>query len=181
MAHLGNADAFFQALRQANPIGLCAAVPNARLRQANCYTSSSDAEFADRYDASTRYEAVRNGTIGVEGGWRVYSSGAGIAVRLVRECLLGVRLRRAELGLDPALPRALDGLTARLEVEGRPLSLRYHVGARGCGVRSLELNGAALPFARAANPYREGGAVVAMDALRERLRPGANELVVELG
>src|SRR5262249_61038700 len=83
MAHLGDANAFFQALRRANPVGLGTAVPNARLRQANCYTSSSDADFAGRSHASARYRAVRTGSVGVEGGWRVYSSGAGIAGRLL--------------------------------------------------------------------------------------------------
>jgi 1,2-beta-oligoglucan phosphorylase len=181
MAHLGDADAFFQALRQANPVGLRAAVPNARLRQANCYTSSSDAEFADRYDASARYEAVRSGTVGVEGGWRVYSSGAGIAVRLIRERLLGVRLRHSSIGIDPVMPRALDGLTARLEIEGRSVEVRYRVGPRGHGPKSLLCNGTPLPFTRESNRYREGGAVVSIDAFRKALRDGRNELVVELG
>jgi cellobiose phosphorylase len=181
MARLGDADALFLALRQASPVGLREVVPCARLRQANCYTSSSDADFADRYEASARYAGVRAGSVAMEGGWRVYSSGAGIAVRLVRECLLGLRLGRRELGVDPVLPRALDGLVATLEVADRPLAVRYRVGARSCGPRALALNGADLPFARAENPYREGGAIVAMDALRKHLRDGANELVVELG
>ena len=94
------------------PWACATVVPNARLRQANCYTSSSDAAFPDRYQAAARYDEVKTGAVAVEGGWRVYSSGAGIAVRLVRECLLGLRLRRAELGIDPVLPRALDGLRA---------------------------------------------------------------------
>ena len=61
LAHLGDAEAAFHALRQANPVGLREVVPNARLRQANCYTSSSDADFADRADATARYDAVRIG------------------------------------------------------------------------------------------------------------------------
>ena len=181
MAHLGDADAFFAALRQANPVGLGAAVPNARLRQVNCYTSSSDAEFADRYDASTRYEAVRSGTIGVEGGWRVYSSGAGIAVRLIRECLLGLRLRRSSIAIDPVMPRALDGLSASVDIGGRNVQLRYRVGQHGHGPKSLVCNGTPLPFTRESNRYREGGAVVMMEAFRKALRDGRNELVVELG
>jgi cellobiose phosphorylase len=180
MAHLGDAEAFLLALRQANPVGLCDVVPNARLRQANCYTSSSDADFADRYQARERYDAVRSGAVAVEGGWRVYSSGAGIAVRLVRECLLGLRVRRSELAVDPVLPRALDGLVAEVELASRPVTLSYRVGGRGHGPRALWLNGAALPFAREANPYREGGAVVPLDVLRERLREGPNALRIEL-
>jgi len=181
MAHLGDAEAFYAALRQANPVGVRDAVPNARLRQANCYTSSSDADFADRADASARYDAVRSGAVAVEGGWRVYSSGAGIGVRLVRERLLGLRLRRGSLGVDPVLPRSLDGLRARVALAGRSVALRYRAGARGHGPRALRLNGAALPFEREANPYREGGARVAMSALRERLREGENQLEIELG
>jgi cellobiose phosphorylase len=181
MARWGDAEAFLLALRQANPVGLREVVKSARLRQANCYTSSSDAAFSDRYQAAARYDEVVTGAVEVEGGWRVYSSGAGIAVRLVRECLLGLRLRHSELGVDPVLPRSLDGLRAAVEIAGRPVEVHYRVAARGFGPKALWLNGAELPFTRAENPYREGGVRVAMGALRERLRDGANALVVEIG
>jgi cellobiose phosphorylase len=181
LAHLGDGEAALHALRQANPVGLRDTVPNARLRQANCYTSSSDADFADRYEASARYEAVRTGTVSVEGGWRVYSSGAGIAARLVRERLLGLRLRRGSLCIDPVLPRALDGLIARIELGGRNVALRYRISRQGHGPRALVCNGASLAFDREAHPYRTGGAVVATDALRERLREGENQIDIEVG
>jgi cellobiose phosphorylase len=181
MAHLGEAEAFFQALRQSCPADLAAVVPNARPRQVNCYTSSSDAAFSDRYQAAARYDEVRTGAIPVEGGWRVYSSGAGIAVRLVREHLLGIRLCAAELVIDPVLPRALDGLRAALEIAGQPVEVEYRVGPRGFGPTAVSLNGSALAFERGDNPYRTGGARVAMSAVRERLHSGANTLVVELG
>jgi cellobiose phosphorylase len=181
MAHLGEVEAFWLALRQANPVRLGTVVPNARPRQINCYTSSSDAAFPDRYQAAARYDEVRTGAVAVEGGWRVYSSGAGIAVRLVRECLLGLRLLHSELVVDPVLPRALDGLRAVVSIDGTPVEVHYRVGAQGFAPRTLHLNGAELAFERAENPYRAGGARVAMTALRERLRAGANTLVVELG
>jgi CRISPR-associated protein Csx3 len=162
-------------------------VPRARLRQANCYTSSSDPAFPDRYRANERYDDVRTGAVDFEGGWRVYSSGPGIAVRLVRERLLGLRLRRSELGIDPVLPGRLDGLRADLEIEGRMVAVTWRVGPRGHGPRALVLNGDALPFTREPNPYREGGARIAMDVVRARLRDaagtldGGNRLQIELG
>ena len=177
LAHLGDAEAAFHALRQANPVGLRDAVPNARLRQANCYTSSSDADFADRAEAAARYDAVRTGAVEVEGGWRVYSSGAGIAMRLVRERLLGLRLRRSSLCIDPVLPRTLDGLVARMQLQGRAVTLRYRVGAQGHGPRALACNGRSLAIDREPHPYRTGGAVVPMDLLRE----GENVIDVEVG
>jgi len=118
--------------------------------------------------------------VGMEGGWRVYSSGAGISVRLVRERLLGLRLRRSSIGIDPVLPRALDGLTARVEIAGRAVELSYRVGPRGHGPQSLSCNAAPLRFTRESNPYREGGAVVAMETLRPLLRDDANQLLVML-
>ncbi|MBA2961012.1 MULTISPECIES: hypothetical protein [Ramlibacter] len=180
LAHLGDAEGAFHALRQANPVGLRDVVPNARLRQANCYASSSDADFADRAEATARYDAVRSGTVGVEAGWRVYSSGAGIAVRLLRESLLGLRLHRSSVCLDPVLPRTLDGLVARITLEDREVAVRYRVGARGHGPLAITCNGQPLAFEREPHPYRTGGAVIAMDALRQHLRDGDNVIEIEV-
>ena len=181
LAHLGDAEAAFHALRQANPVGLRDVVPNARLRQANCYVSSSDADFADRAEATARYDAVRSGAVGVEGGWRVYSSGAGIAVRLLREDLLGLRLRHSSLCIDPVLPPALDGLVARIKLEDRSVAVGYRIGSLGHGPRAVTCNGQPLAFDREPHPYRTGGVVIPMDVLRERLRDGSNDIEIEVG
>ncbi len=179
LAHYGQAEAFFEALCRANPIGLAARVPTARPRQANCYYSSSDAVFADRYQAQARYAEALRGAVDFEGGWRVYSSGAGIAVGLVLRCLLGLRQEKACLVVDPVLPPKLDGLEAELELAGRTLRVSYRVGARGCGVVALRLNGAELPFEREANPYRPGGAMVALAEWQARLaEEGRDHLAV---
>lgn len=177
LAHLGDGEAAFRALCLANPVGLRDAVPNARLRQANCYTSSSDAGFADRYDATARYDAVRTGAIDVEGGWRVYSSGAGIALRLVRERLLGLRVRHSSLCIDPVLPPALDGLVVRTVLHGRAAALRYRIGPRMHGPLAITCNGRKLAIERESHPYRVGGAVIALDELRD----GENEIEIEVG
>jgi cellobiose phosphorylase len=181
MARLGEAEAFFEALRRAHPIVLRAVVPAALPRQANCYYSSSDAAVADRYEAAERYAEVRAGRVPLEGGWRVYSSGAGIAVRVIHECFLGLRRGRSVLGVDPVIPKMLDGLRAETVLGGRTVRVRYRVAAAGHGPRSLALNGHALPMKRTANPYRTAGVTVPMAALCERLGDGANELAIDLG
>ena len=76
LARVGETDRFFRALCQADPIGIRQLVPTATLRQANCYYSSSDAAFQDRYQASAEYERIAQGKVPLDGGWRVYSSGA---------------------------------------------------------------------------------------------------------
>ena len=67
------------------------------------YYSSSDGVFADRSDASARYADLMRGEVALEGGWRVYSSGPGLFLRLVTETLLGVRLRADRVEVDPVL------------------------------------------------------------------------------
>jgi cellobiose phosphorylase len=181
MARYGDADAFFLALRQANPVDVRAVVPPARLRQANCYYSSSDALFLDRYEALAAYAKVHTGEVPFEGGWRVYSSGAGIAVRLIHECLLGIRRTKSVLVIDPVMPPALDGLRADIELAGKPVTVVYRVATVGYGPRAIVLNGTELSFRREANPYRSGGAEVAMAELATLLTDdGVNTLQVQL-
>jgi len=181
LAHVGDAARFFDALGKAHPIALRECVPTASLRQANCYYSSSDAAFADRYEAQAHYERIAQGTVALDGGWRIYSSGPGIAIALIVGSFLGLRRQQGRLAIDPVIPPALDGLRVRIDVDGRTLELEYRLGAAGCGPSALELDGVPLAFERGANPYRTGAAEVSLDDLAPRLAAGARTLVVRTG
>jgi cellobiose phosphorylase len=182
LAHIGVAERFFDALCRANPIGLRELVPMATLRQSNCYFSSSDATFADRYQASAEYERVRRGTIDLDGGWRVYSSGAGILFSLVVRHLLGLRLEADALLIDPVLPPALDGLRVDVVLLAQPFELTYRVRGAGCGVGAVQLDEEPLASSEEANPYRRGGARVALAALAARsLDARPRRLRIEVG
>jgi 1,2-beta-oligoglucan phosphorylase len=180
LAHVGAAEPFLHALLQANPIGVRALIESARLRQANCYFSSSDAAFADRYEASAQYERIARGTIALEGGWRVYSSGSGIALGLIIRRLLGLDCEAGHLRIDPVMPHSLDGLRIQTRLLGQPFEVHYRVGPRGCGTTALILNDAALGFEREANAHRPGAALVALPEVRAAL--GAHNLLrIEIG
>ncbi|MDP2006601.1 MAG: hypothetical protein Q8K45_13065 [Rubrivivax sp.] len=181
LAHLGQAEAFFHALQLAHPIALQALVPQATRRQANCYYSSSDAAFPDRATASRDYAQVAAGQVALDGGWRVYSSGPGIALGLIVGRFLGLRRAHDTLLLDPVLPQALAGLVAPVRVAGVEIQLELQPGPLGHGPTALLLDGEWLPFTRAAHPYRSGGARVDMAELRRRLAAGARRLVVHTG
>ena len=83
LAILGDTDAAWAELQKVSPIAVTEAVANAALRQRNCYFTSSDAAFCDRYEASAAWDRVRRGAVAVEGGWRVYSGGPGLFVDLL--------------------------------------------------------------------------------------------------
>jgi cellobiose phosphorylase len=179
LAHLGQAHAFVDALRRACPVALQAVVPQATLRQANAYFSSSDAAFADRHEASRDYDRAIAGEVPLDGGWRVYSSGPGIAIGLVVGRLLGVRREHDAVVFDPVLPASWSGLVARLQLAGHEVTLELQPGALGHGPTAVTLDGAALPFVRVAHACRTGGARVALDELRAPLAaPGAHRVVV---
>lgn len=180
LAHVGDADQFFHALCQANPIGIRKVVPSASLRQANCYYSSSDAEFFDRYQASAEYGRVQEGTITLDGGWRVYSSGAGIAFGLIVRCFLGFTLRFDALLLDPVMPVALNGLKVKMILSGYQVLIEYAVRGSGCGVNWIALNGERLPLTHESNAYRRGAARIARSVLLERLSNGA-QVTIDVG
>jgi 1,2-beta-oligoglucan phosphorylase len=181
LAHVGEADRFFQALCQANPIGIRSIVPGATLRQANCYYSSSDAAFEDRYQASAEYDGVAQGTIALDGGWRIYSSGAGIALGLTIRRFLGLSCEARTLRLDPVIPPALDGLRVETTLRGRPLEVRYRIGTSGSGVEEVRLNEQPLALTYEANPHRRGAALVGLPTLLQQLRDEGNVLTIRIG
>lgn len=181
LAHVGEAERFFHALCQANPVGIRSIVPMATLRQSNCYYSSSDAAFEDRYQASEEYQRIGRGSIELDGGWRVYSSGAGIALGLIIRRFLGVSPEARVLRVDPVIPAALDGLRVETTLLGHPVELRYQIKGSGCGVNTVTLNETALPFDTEANPHRRGAALVAMGAVAKLLRATGNALRIDIG
>lgn len=180
LARFGDADQFFRAFRQINPIGICELIASAGLRQANCYYSSSDAAFPDRYEAYDHYDKVNCGEITLEGGWRIYSSGAGISARLIMQCFLGLRLEKSALVIDPVIPVCLSGLEVSLTLANLPLQVRYHIAAKGSGPIDAFLNGLALEFTREANPYRPGALRIPLHHLKQKLKGRSDQLLIHI-
>ena len=97
------------------------------------------------------------------------------------QCFLGWRPEHSALVLDPVIPKSLDGLRVEMQWEGHLMEITYRIQDGGCGPKGVKLNGADLPYTRAANPYRTGAAEIPMGAVRERLKGGTNRLTVQLG
>ncbi len=99
LAILGDADAAWSELRKVSPIAVTDAFANAALRQRNCYFTSSDAAFYDRYEASAEWDRVRAGAVPAEGGWRIYSGGPGLFADLLVRRMAG--RKRGRDGIAP--------------------------------------------------------------------------------
>jgi cellobiose phosphorylase len=116
LAVLGEADALWEALEVANPIAVTDRLAHASPRQRNAYFSSSDAAFHDRYQASAEWARVKAGTIPIDGGWRIYSSGPGLYTSLLICHAFGIRRQWGERIAQPVLPRAERGVTLQSDI-----------------------------------------------------------------
>lgn len=162
-AIMGHAEAFVKALRQANPVAYREIVTCGDYRQSNCYYSSSDVTFKNRYEADEKYEEILSGNHLLKGGWRVYSSGPGIYIGLVISRLLGLRRKEGWLILDPVLPLSMDGCTASLKLMGRKVTFHYLIKEHTFSPLKITINGQPIVFNLEENPYRTGGALISVD------------------
>ncbi|HTY87695.1 MAG TPA: hypothetical protein VMB80_09550 [Candidatus Acidoferrum sp.] len=180
LAMTGRAEAFVKALRQAIPVGYREIVPCGDIRQSNCYYSSSDVIFRNRYEADERYDEIKTGKIALRGGWRVYSSGPGIYIGLVVSRLLGLRIESGKIILDPVMPHSLDGLSASMELLGHAVTFKYAVKEGNFSPKAVSINGQAIQFESEENQYRKGGAVISAAPFLARLDRPENVVEVRL-
>ncbi|KAA0563031.1 cellobiose phosphorylase [Bacillus sp. CH30_1T] len=178
MAKLGKTDDVWQGLQIINPISLKDVVPNAERRQSNAYFSSSDGKFNTRYEAEEHFNELRDGSVPVKGGWRIYSSGPGIYMnQLISNCL-GIRQESEDLVIDPVLPGNLDGLKLEFTFMNRSVTFIYHLGNQDS--KRIVINGKESAYEQLTNRYRQGGIKINRQELEKRLYEKSNTIEIYL-
>lgn len=168
IAKLGLSNRAWEALFEINPINIKEVVPNALYRQSNMYFSSSDGFFMDRYDYSENFDKLRDGSVAVKGGWRLYSSGPGIYMNQLISNVLGIRFLKEGLIMDPVLPSEMDGLRFSFNCFGNQTIFVYHVRENRSGIIQVMRNGKTLNGVSRVNPYRNDGILISKeDFLKE--------------
>lgn len=176
MAKLGKVEEVWNGLQVINPIRIQDVVPNAEIRQSNTYFSSSDGKFATRYEAQERFDELRNGTVPVKGGWRIYSSGPGIYMnQLISNCL-GIRFEAGSLIIDPVLPKALDGLHFTFKIKDFPVTFVYHLNEKESDC--VVINGQTAMTDVISNRYRMGGFRISQQQLENHLKHDQNMIEI---
>ncbi|WP_370295774.1 GH36-type glycosyl hydrolase domain-containing protein [Rossellomorea marisflavi] len=172
MAKLGEAEEVWSGLEKINPVGIQEAVPNAERRQSNSYFSSSDGKFNTRYEAQDNFDQLRDGSVQVKGGWRIYSSGPGIYMNQLISNALGIRLGKEELTIDPVLTEDLNGLRFDYRVEEHPVTFVYHLEDRA--EMKVVVNGETIPTLPSINKYRQNGVRVSVKGIEGMLKGEGN-------
>ena len=139
------------------------------------------AVVANRKEASGRYDEIMDGTVQVEGGWRIYSSGPGIFVNLIVRHVCGIRRFYDRVVIDPVLPKSMDGLTLKTSWDDQSLTVRFSVKNNEHSPIKVTLNERELfNVGGDNNPYRSGGFIVSADAFSRELGSEENFLEVVL-
>lgn len=172
MATLGKADKAWKALMQINPILLTECVPNALTRQSNVYFSSSEGCYNDRYEYAANFNKLRDGSISVKGGWRLYSSGPGIYIRRVIADLLGIRFTKDSLIMDPVINTELDGLRFNYTCFGKTVTFVYHTEAQ-TDTPCIKINNEVVSSKLYSNSYRNGGMSIAKEDFLNTVEPNS--------
>ncbi|HCT31419.1 MAG TPA: hypothetical protein DIW31_11985 [Bacteroidales bacterium] len=180
LAIMGKADAFVKALRQANPVAYRDIVTCGDIRQSNCYYSSSDVAFNNRYEADEHYDEIKTGSHILRGGWRVYSSGPGIYIGIIVSRLLGIRTEFGNTIIDPVIPNSLNGLLTSINYLGYHLTIRYETKVNNFGPKAISINGKSVKFTYENNKYRCGGAMIQTEQLISMFNSKENILNIEL-
>lgn len=181
----GRADLFLKALRQAIPVRYRDIVACGDIRQSNCYYSSSDAVFRNRYEADELYGEIISGNIVLKGGWRIYSSGPGIFIAIIVSRLLGLRSEARSVIFDPVMPDSMDGFSASLKFMGHDITLKYFVKEGNFAPKAIFINGTPVKIEREAcnvpgKHYRQGGAVIPCDLFLALLNKNKNIIEIHL-
>ena len=156
MATLGKADKAWKALMQINPILVTECVPNALTRQSNVYFSSSEGCYNDRYEYAANFGKLRDGSIAVKGGWRLYSSGPGIYIRRLISDLLGIRFTKDTLIIDPVIDNELNGMKFNYTCFGKTVTFVYHTDVQ-TDAPCIKVNDEVISSESFTNNYRNGG------------------------
>jgi len=180
LAVTGKADEFIHALLQAIPICYSNIVKQGDIRQANCYYSSSDVLFKNRYEADKHYPEVIKGNFKLHGGWRIYSSGPGILIGIILGRLFGFRFSNEFVVIDPVLPKEFNGLKVNFSFNNIPINVAYHVTKSTFSPHSLKVNHVEPPFKYEENPYRKGGILVERKMFFDLLNNKENNIEVFL-
>ncbi|SIO18237.1 putative lysine transport system substrate-binding protein [Carnobacterium alterfunditum] len=177
MAKIGKRDEAWHALAIVNPINIKTVVPNAQRRQSNAYFSSSDGAFKTRYEAAENFSKLRDGTVDVKGGWRIYSSGPGIYMNQLITNILGIRATATDLTIDPVLPDSLNGLVFEFELYDKPIKFYYHLNNEE---PHLEINQEKAAKDDYSNRYRSGGFIVLKAEVEKWLKDENNRIDIYL-
>jgi len=168
MTRIGEAGEAWRGLAKTNPILRRHGVENALPLQHNCFFSSSDACFDNRYEAMEHFDRLRDGAVAVKTGWRIYSSGPGLYISRLVNDILGIRRHYGDWLIDPVLETRFSGLRLELTCEGRHILFEYVKGGSG-GLRVM-VDGRQAEGRAEDGPYRKGGILIADASVRDGSR-----------
>jgi len=125
LAKAGRADAAYRVFQMLNPVNHALDRQAAERYRVEPYVVPADVYFGDK---------------GGRGGWTWYTGSAGWLYRAAVEAILGIRKQGDSLFIEPSMPSAWNGFSARMRLGNAHYVIRVERGGRGDRA-TLEVDG----------------------------------------
>lgn len=153
MTKINEREKAYQSLLKVIPLSNNDVVANSLPRQANAYFSSSDGLFFDRYDFQNNFKDLKNGLVNVRGGWRIYSSGPGIFMKILINDFIGLKFEDDNLVIAPSLPLIFNGLSVNFKINDKIQTFLFHIKNERYAQISAKYNNKTIKSHQSATKY----------------------------
>ncbi|WOO89606.1 hypothetical protein R2F61_02545 [Mollicutes bacterium LVI A0078] len=161
MAKLGKEDRVLFGLNQIQPFDNNRFVKNTMLKQRNAYFSSSEGNFKTRYDFQENFDKLKEGSVEIKTGWRIYSSGPGIYLNQLIRNVFGIKVDADSMQIDPVLPADFSSTSIDYNAFGKAIKFEYKKAEQ----KSILINGEELKPVTSSNKYKDNDYVISKEAI----------------
>lgn len=161
MAKLGIEDRVLFGLNQIQPFDNNKFVKNTMLKQRNAYFSSSEGNFKTRYDFQENFDKLKDGSVEIKTGWRIYSSGPGIYLNQLIRNAFGIKVDADSMKIDPVLPTEFTNTSIDYKVFGKKITFEYIKSDE----KAIIINGVDLQPIESTNKYKTNEYVITNEAI----------------
>lgn len=161
MAKLGKEDRVLFGLNQIQPFDNNKFVKNTMLKQRNANFSSSEGNFKTRYDFQENFDMLKDGSVEIKTGWRIYSSGPGIYLNQLIRNAFGIKVDVNTMKIDPVLPTEFTNTTIDYKVFDKVITFKYVKSDE----KAIIINGVDLQPVESTNKYKTNEYVITKEAI----------------
>ncbi len=161
MAKLGKEDRVLFGLNQIQPFDNNKFVKNTMLKQRNAYFSSSEGNFKTRYEFQENFDKLKDGSVEIKTGWRIYSSGPGIYLNQLIRNAFGIKVDADSMKIDPVLPAEFTNTTINYSAFGKAIEFIYVKADE----KSVMINDQEVVAVTSTNKYKDSEYVISKEMI----------------
>jgi cellobiose phosphorylase len=111
-----------------------------------------------------QFDKLRDSSVNVKTGWRIYSSGSGLYISRLVNDILGIKRLQGDWLIDPVMDSILDGLKLEMVWDGMKITFIYRKNDENR--LKISVDGNIINNEPSHQPYRQGGVRIKKDIIK---------------